>query len=278
MKTLSISKAWDEASAFLGREMRLVMPVALAAFVIPSTVIQWIEPRGALEPSTDPATSFLLFLLALLITIIGQLTITALAIGWRGSVGEAMALGFRRVWGVVVALLLVFLPFVTAAAVAAGTAMISAGLTDPATLTAEAVAESQEVLTVLFLMSLAVIALWAKLFPMSGVAVSEGAAPFKLLARSWSLSKGHFWRLVATVLLLLIASTVLSAAVTYAGSPMVTLAFGQLEPFSSSALLVALLSGLASAAVSIVGATLVGRIYVQLAAPTATVPEVGREL
>ena len=277
MKTLSISKAWDEASAFLGREMRLVIPVALAVFVIPSTVIQWIEPRGALEPSTDPATSFLLFLLALLITIIGQLTITVLAIGWRGSVGEALALGFRRVWGVLMALLLVFLPFVTIAAIAAGTAMVSAGLTDPATLTAEAVAESPEVLTVLFVMFLAVLALWAKLFPMSGVAVSEGAAPLKLLGRSWSLSKGNFWRLVATVLLLLIASTVLSVAVTYAGGPIITLAFGQLEPFSSSALLIALLSALASAAVSVVGATLVGRVYVQLTAAAATVPEVSRE-
>ena len=64
MAKLSISKAWDESVAFLGREMRLVIPVALATFVAIPTVSGWMEPlayvsvplRNVNDPSAATST------------------------------------------------------------------------------------------------------------------------------------------------------------------------------------------------------------------------------
>jgi hypothetical protein len=52
---------------------------------------------------------------------------------------------------------------------------------------------------------------------------------------------------------------------------------GEPKPFNLSALVIALADALISAAISAVSAALVGRIYVQLSAAEARVPEVNRE-
>ena len=43
---LSIGKAWQEASAFLGREARLVAPVALATFALPTILAVGLSARN----------------------------------------------------------------------------------------------------------------------------------------------------------------------------------------------------------------------------------------
>ena len=277
MANLSISKAWDEASAFLRREARLVAPVALAAFVVPSTVVQWMEPRGAAAPSTSAGTALLLMFVTLLFAFVGQMTIAALVTGWRGSVGEALAAAFRRVWGVFAAIVIIFLPIALVGGLAAGLALIAAGISDPAAVTPEALAKLPQVGAVLLILSLVMLVIWVRLFPMPAVAINEGANPLKLMARSWALTRGHLWRLLATVLLIMIASIVLGWAVTMVVGAVVTLTLGPALPFSASALIIALFAAIAGAIVSAVGAALVGRIYAQLSAGEASVPEVSRE-
>ena len=61
------------------------------------------------------------------------------------------------------------------------------------------------------------------------------------------------------------------AATAVVGS-LATLTAGEARPFNTTALLVALASGLVGALVSSVSAAMGGRIYAQLAAPEATVP------
>ena len=84
MAGLSISKAWEETSAFLGRESRLVAPVALALIAIPAALQGWSDP------ASEGGAMGLIGLVLLFVSMAGQMAISQLAIGWSGSIGEAI--------------------------------------------------------------------------------------------------------------------------------------------------------------------------------------------
>ena len=276
MSALSIGKAWDEASAFLVREARLVVPVALAMFAVPAILMGWANPEG--QPATAPGgLGWPLTVIALLITMVGQMTVAALAIGWSGSVGSALHLASRRVWGMLASVVLVFLPVTTIAFIVLAALIGSAGLTDASQITPESLAKVPGVgLFILFLVVLFV-AIGVRLFPVSAVAISETSHPIALLKRSWRLTKGHSGRILVVLLLILAAAMISSAAVTTVVGSLMALTVGELRPFSLSALITALADGVVAAAITAISSSLVGRIYVQLTAGQPSVPDVPRE-
>ncbi|HVF36513.1 MAG TPA: hypothetical protein VNA29_01050 [Sphingomicrobium sp.] len=274
MAKLSIGKAWDEASKFLAREGRLVAPVALALFAVPAALMGWANPTG------DPGKmsgGWLLSLAILLCAMVGQMTIAGLAIGWSGSVGAALGQAFRRLPGMFGAAMLVFLPLTILIVLVIAVMLGGAGLTDPSQLTPEALAKVPQVSLVALVALCAFLFLAVRLFPLAAVAFMETANPVRLVARAWQLTRGHFFRLLALLLLLLIATLVASMAVTAVVGSVMTLAAGDAEPFNLTALVVGLIEGLVGAAISAVSAAMVGRIYVQLTAAPSTVPEVKRD-
>lgn len=256
---LSIGKAWEETSAFLGKEARLVVPVALATFALPSILVQWAYPGG-----TTGGGAGWLMILVLLAVLVGQMTVVLLVSGWRGSIGEAMTKAVRRLPALVAALVIVFLPIVVIATIALGGALVSAGITDPAAVTPAALAKIPGVAWVVFLLTLAFIFLWVRMFPASAIAANETAGPIELIKRSWQLTKGSFWRLLALILLLGVVGLILNWAVTMVVGSIAALAAGEPRAFNLSAMLVALASGLVGAIVSTVSAAMIGRVYVQL--------------
>jgi membrane-anchored glycerophosphoryl diester phosphodiesterase (GDPDase) len=267
--TLSIGKAWEETAAFLGSEARLVVPVALATFALPSVLAGWALPDNA-APGDGGWTGLLLLVLVLLAVMVGQMTIILLALGWKGSVGDALRKAVGRLWALLAASLMVFLPLCLVAVIAIGTVLAGAGITDPAQLTPESMAKVPNIGWVVLLLGVVLIFIGTRLFPMSAVAAAESAGPVDLIRRSWALTKGNFWRLFALLLLLLIAALVLDRAATSVVGLLATIVTGEPRPFNVSALLVALASGLVGAAVSAVSASMVGRVYAQLtAAPAA---------
>ncbi len=274
MAKLSISSAWDETVAFLRRESRLVMPVALAFFAVPATLFGWHNPSG--DP-TQATGGWPLTLLVLVLALMGQMAIAAMAIGWRGSVGAALTQALGRVWGVLAALLLVFIPVAVVLALILAVMLGGAGLTDPTQVTAESLAAVPGLTLFLLAMTFLFLFIAARLFPISAVGMMETANPIRVIARSWRLTGGHFWRLVGTLLLILIVSLVASLAVTAVIGSLVTLAAGEPQPYNVSALIISLADGVIGAMISAVTAALVGRIYAQLSAGRATVPEVKRE-
>lgn len=276
MSTLSIGKAWDEASGFLVREIRLVTPVALALFAVPAALMGWINPEG--QPGTAPAgLGWPLTLIALIVTMIGQMTVAALAIGWSGSIGSAMSLASRRVWGLLASVLLIFLPLTIVAFMILALLIGSAGMADPAQVTPEALARTPGIGLLLLLLLVLFVVIGVRLFPVSAVAISETSSPLKLLSRSWRLTSGHFGRILVVLLLVLFASIVASAAITTVVGSLMALAAGELRPFSLSALITALADGIVAAAISAISASLVGRMYVQLNVGQPSVPDVSRE-
>jgi hypothetical protein len=276
MAKLSISKAWEESTTFLGRESRLVTPVALAMFMIPGTLFAWYNPSG--DPGKASAgLGWPLTILVLILAVAGQMAIAGLAVGWSGSVGAALSKAFRGVWGVLAAVLLIFLPLTIILVLAIAVMIGGSGITDPTQVTAEALEAVPGLSFLLLAMTLVFLFAAVRLFPLSAVGMVETANPLRLISRSWQLTGGHFLRLLGTLLLFLIAGLVASFAIrTVVGSTMELVA-GEPQPFNLSALVVALADALISAAISAVSAALVGRIYVQLSAAEARVPEVNRE-
>jgi len=171
---------------------------------------------------------------------------------------------------------LIFLPLTILLVIVLSVMLGNAGLSDPSQITAEALATVPGVSFAILGAILAFLVIAVRLFPLSAVAMIEGANPFRLIYRCWQLTRGNSLRLLGTLLLILIASIVASLAVTVVVGAIATMLAGTPEPYSVSALLIALADGLVTAAITSVTATLVGRIYVQLAAPIATVPEVER--
>lgn len=257
---LSIGKAWEETSVFLGREARLVAPVALATFALPSVLAGWAYPGGGRGGGAN-----LLLILVLLVVLVGQMTIVLLVNGWRASVGEAMIKAMRRLPMLIGALLLVFLPVMLIAIVGFGVSLSSAGITDMSQLTPESIARLPNVIWLLLFLALFFIIAGVRLFPISAIAASESGGPIALLRRSWTLTKGVFWRILVLVVLLGIVAIVLDSAVTLVVGSIAALAAGEPRAFNLSALIVALASGLVGALVSTVSAAMVGRVYAQLA-------------
>lgn len=264
---LSIGKAWEETSAFMGREARLLAPVALATFALPAILAGWAMPGG-----TAANGAGLLMLAVLLAVLVGQMTIVLLVNGWRGSIGEAMSTAIRRLPVLLGALVIVFLPIMLIGGIALGAVLISAGIGDPAAVAPDALVRTPGVAWIVLLLVLAAVFLGVRMFQASAVAVSEKLGPIGLIKRSWSLTRGSFWRLLALFLLLTLIGLVLNLAVTMVIGSMATLTAGEPRPFNTSALLIALATGLAGSVVSTISAMMVGRVYAQLAGPAATVP------
>ena len=264
---LSIGKAWEETSAFLGREAKLVAPVALATFALPAILAGWAVPKGATGSGAG-----LLMILVLLVTLIGQMTVILLVNGWRGSIGQAMGKAARRLPVLVAALVIAFLPAVIIAILAFGGSLVGAGITDPAALTPEMLARMPAFLWGVLLLTILMIVLGVRMFPLSAITASEPAGPIAMLKRSWQLTRGVFWRLLALVLLLGLVALVLDWAATAVVGSIAALVAGEPSAFNTSALLIALATGFVGALVSTVSAAMAGRVYAQLSAPEASVP------
>lgn len=276
MANLSISKAWAETSAFLGRETRLLTPVALATFAVPAALFGWYNPSG--DPNlASGGLGWPLTGVILILSLLGQMVIVGLSIGWSGSVGAAFGHAFKRLWGVLGAAFLVFVPLTIILVLVIAMLVGAAGLTDPSQVTPEALARVPAVSFAILIGTLIFLVAAVRMLPMSAVAMAETANPVRLLSRSWDLTRGHFLRLFGTMALILIASAVASMAVMAVAGSIMTLVAGKAEPYSLTALVIGLADGAISAAISCISAVLVGRIYAQLSAGEASVPEVSRK-
>jgi hypothetical protein len=260
---LSISRAWDETKAVLRRDGRLYTTVALAMFVLPGVVAELVTPRTtAAGELPAPGLWTILSILALLVSLVGQLAVCRLAIGPVISVGEAIGHGARRAPAYVAAALMWVIPFLIVFAVLGVRAA-----PNPETMSA-GVALGVLVFLIAFLL-LAVRFLLA-----SPVASAEPLSPIGILRRSWNLTRGHWWKLFGFLVLFLIALIVLLTAVGAVVGTLTTLAFGEAEPLSVGTLLVSLATQLIAASITVVLMIMLARIYAQLtgSASEASVP------
>lgn len=267
MHKLSISRAWDEMRDVLRRDGGLVATVALALMVLPGTVSAMAQPLTPAGQMAPVGWWSILGLLALLIGVVGQLAVAQIALGRRQSVGQAIAHGGRRTPAFLGAILLWVLPLMLVFAPFAP--QLQANPQNP----------PPTALLVAFLLTLVLIFVGVRLLMTTPVASAEPVGPVGILKRSWSLTKGHWWRLFGFLVLFFIAAFIVMGAITTVVGVLIGLADGPPEQWSVGALVLALASQILSAAMTVLLVVMVTRLYLQLAAPqeemqaTADVPK-----
>ena len=255
ISTISIGAAYGEAAAFARREKRLLAPLVLALLVLPMVVSQLVQPNDPFAAGSEIQPWILIALVALVLQLIGQMVVSRLAMGWSGSLGQALQLAVRRLPTAIGALLLYFacltlllVPMITILLLLGGGGAPSAGATR-------------------FINSLTLVALLVavpRVMLVAPFAMAEAIGPWALVKRTWQASRGQFWRLLGFFFLFLIASLILALAVSAVVGTLATLAFGAAEPLSLSRLLMALAGGLVQGIAGTLYAAMIGRIAVQL--------------
>jgi len=188
MTSLSIGAAWQESSAFLKREAGLLVPVtllfigvplALLLAAIPPELRQMTDP-ASLQQIQLPAWTLLVFVLCPLVMAGGVLATYALALKPGISLGEALALGFRRI------------PVALGAALLVGLAVFA-----PLMLVRAAAPQAGSLVMtiVLFLLS-------ARLLPLNAMVVDRPVGVIAAIRDSWLLSRGWLLRLLLFIILI----------------------------------------------------------------------------
>ena len=273
MTALSIGRAWDEAKAALRANRQLIVPVALGMVLLPAVIVSMVEPQVAPGEQPPPGLWMLVALAMIIVMIIGEIAIVLLVNGWRGSVGNAIGQAARRTPIFILAALSLLIPVILLFSLVlafAAIGSIESGQFDWTSL-------SSTGWLLLLLCFILLLYVSVRLLPLMAVVACEPVGPIGALKRSFLITSGQFWRLLGFLVLLMIAFLIVALTVGAVVGGLVTLAFGRPEPWSISLVLIALAGGLVQAGFVMVYSAMLARIYTQLGAGQATVPEVKRE-
>ena len=95
--TIPLGPLWEETIAFLRAEFALVLPVALLGFALPMTVMLLAVPVDEAESGTLVAGPWMVwFLPAGLLSMMGSLGVSALAVHPGATVGECLRIALAR--------------------------------------------------------------------------------------------------------------------------------------------------------------------------------------
>lgn len=269
---LSIGKAWDDAKASMAANKRLITPVALGLILVPAVISAMIEPRTAPGQQPEAGAWMLITLVMIIVMLAGQMAIVLLTNGWHGSVGGAIGRAMRRLPTLLLAALMVMVPLILLLSMilailgfaAGGSGQLSAANLSPAGWLAVLIG------------FVVILAVGVRLLPMIVLVASEDLGPVATLKRAFALTRGHFWKLLAFMLLATIAFLIVAGAAGAVIGSVVSLALGRPEPWSVSLLLVALAAGLVQAAFITIYSAMLARITAQLVGDWAGVPDVKR--
>lgn len=260
---LSIGKAWEETVAFVKLEGALLFPVAFLFLALPVVIFQQmippdmmanllrVEATGAKPVAPDLPPSFWIgFILVLIVSLTGALTLYALALRPGISVSEAMRLSLRR------------LPVLMGAGLIVGAATMLAMILLSLIVALFSFVGGTAAVTVLVTAAVVAVMIFAsvRLLLLNAVAIDRPVAALAAVKQSWALTRGQFWRLFAFLALFIVLSVVAQTAVQSI--------FGVIGGLAGGATIGVLVAGLAVAALSAVlqvyFMVMTARIYRQL--------------
>lgn len=258
MTKLSISQAWDETSAFIARETRLLVPIALAFLFLPPLILTLVMPPMKPEDVGQSGITLVVLFVQLLISGAGQIAIARLALGHRERLGETIGHAFRRTLPYIASILIIAVPisFLLLTASTISRAMVAQGNRPVGIIVA--------LITIVLLVVL-VVAIVRCVLNIAVAAVEPGG-PVAILKRGFLLTKGQVLRLLGTVVLILIGGATAVYAVTVVVGTVVTLLLGKPEPLTVAALLIALAGTAVQAALITAFTVVCARLYAQRAA------------
>ena len=235
MAGISISTAWEETTAFVAREFRLLVPLVAALLFLPSVVADLAAPPSGTSTANAPPLYLFLFVLSALVGVVGQLAIVRLALGHRERLGDSIGHAARRTPAYVGAVMLFAFPFTLLFGLLAGPMQAAAKAGNQGLALVFALA-----ITILFV---AFVILFVRFLLNGSIAAVEAGGPVAILKRGLALTRGNALRLFGAVLLFLIGGAIATYAVTVAVGSLATLLLGPPEPLSVPALLEAIAGG-----------------------------------
>lgn len=240
MKTLSISTGWEEGLTLFKRERGLLIPVAMTLIGLPTLINQLVQPAVEAGQTPPPGPWVLVSFAMTLVTLWGSLVLYALCIGGGKTVGDAIREATGRFPVVLGATLL----------------LVLGGIVLSLPMVAAASTGSRAVVTFALLPVFA-IALWCaiRLLWLPLVILTARLGVVASIRHSWTLTRGHFPRLLgfmAMFILVFLVVAMASAAVggilgTVLGAAAGIAGLGELFANVLAALLTSIVSALLAA-------------------------------
>lgn len=209
MTTMSIGKAWEEAVAFVAREAALLFPVALLFVALPGLIVQemappelqaWFAaPKAGTMPDIPPSYS-LSILIAVILIWFGSLTLFALALRPGISVKEALRLALARLP------VLLGTSFLAGAVLFGLLFLIIFGGVLLGMVAGPALAVLVGAIAVVGMIFIGV-----RLSLLNPVVIDRRDGVLPSLRLAWAMTRGHFWRLLAFLAVLMILSTIVGS-------------------------------------------------------------------
>jgi hypothetical protein len=261
---LSVTPIWDETIAFVRRELSLLLPLSFATLAIGDAGVTLVSDR--INAAGQAGVSGLVwtgFILAILLTLTGQLAISALTLSGGMSVAEAIKKGVDRLPKLLLVSLVVGL-IATAFIIPLLVGLETNGFT------IETPAEQWPWWAQLYLLLFIGVLAWfgTRMLTVSAVIVDQNPKLGGTIRTAFRMTEGHFLRLFA--LLVLYMAVFLIA--TNAGSSVIGIIFGLVGKTLSipylGKLMAALGGGMVSAIIGMVSTVFTTKLYQRLSVRT----------
>ena len=263
MTTLSLNEAWNDTAAFVKREWRLLVPIALLLNALPMAFAGAMLPQLGQGRTPEPGPWLFAIPAAAFIGIIGSVALSYLALAPGRSVGEGLKRGLGRFLPLLGLYLLFGLAIGLLFGVVAAIAMLLVPGLDPTAPSQGALAGFGLILLVVMVPVLLFVS--TRLLLVAPVAAAEEGGPLAIARRSFALTKPHFWPLLGFIILAGILSNVIQfVAQAVVGIPFLLLA-GPPERGGLSGVAILLVTAIVSTVVTVYLTTMVARIYLRLA-------------
>lgn len=218
-RMVTMSAVWDKAVAVIAGRTGILASIAALTIWLPAVVqgalsLILVQPPAA--PTSGAAGLFMLVaILVLILALLGQLALVAVASDPQVTRGEAFRRAGKRLLPFVgLTLLLLVVGFMLLVPVMAGLFASTAAIAALRSGTMPAIAAGGHGWVAVYILVLMVVGIWlnARLLLFTPVVVNEHAG-VRSFVRSFQLTRGLVWRIVGVVLLFAIVAIVVTLAV-----------------------------------------------------------------
>lgn len=261
---VSMGTVWDRTTEFLSDNLSAITPIAFFAIFIPAALSASLEPLTAVFGTTAMAIQILSLGLSI-VSLWGQLAITALVLDPAGGRSAATAMAGKRLVPVI-GLLLVLLIGVIVLMLPVPVALAASGFDFQAAMNSGAAAPELPSgiggFVLLYSLVFLVVLLWlgARLALITPVVLMEGLW-FGALARSFKLTGPILWRIIGVIILYMIVGGVSFLAAKLVFGSIFRLVAGGDGPVTIGSVLAAIMVSVIVTAFSVLASAFTGRLY-----------------
>lgn len=257
-----VGVVWDRTVAFLGDRIGTLLPLAFATLVLPSALTGVLEPVRTTAGVGLGGAIGLVLLICGLVSLWGQLAITALVLDRTGPAGAALRHGGRRLPAMLGVALVLLIAVLLATAPLSWLAMVASGARMDMEGVRVAMTGGRRGTLALLAFIYAVLGLWigARLSVVMPVVVEERLG-LRAIPRAFGLTRGLGLKLAGAILLYgAVLSIVSYAAQTVFGSVMLLAAGGE-GPVTVASVVTALAVSCVTAIFSVLASVFLALLY-----------------